>query len=397
MKKINKFKLFVIIFVVIMMSIAIFFMIRINNIQRLNKAKDLLSYLYTLEYNDYSYIDGKVYKDNYLLNDKMFFEGNGDINIDKYGNVRFLINQENKCFYKTYLGSIKITNNKCENFNNINVSLVKNNSKISFILNNNNLSYKLSNKDDFKGEWKSKEYKDNLVLNSYNEGFNYIWFKDKDGNISDVIEFNVDCLSTSKTDYKSSVFYCSGSKVYLDNIEWVVLEDKNDSIKLMKYLPLDNKLSQCFDIKSEYCYYTKEVKMPHKWSNSYINYYLNNVFINELSTETKNKLITEYICDEYDNLSCDNEMCGGYSKEEINYYNWKCTNYTPSKIKIISYDEYNRIYSKLDKKDVINGNYWAINSYTNDKGSSVQYNYEFYILEDYTKKLDVKPIITIKK
>ena len=53
--------------------------------------------------------------------------------------------------------------------------------------------------------------------------------------------------------------------------------------------------------------------------------------------------------------------------------------------------------TKLDEKSIINGNYWSINSYNEDYGSSIQYNYEFYILEKLTNKIDVKPVITIMK
>ena len=397
MKKRNRLKIAVLIFIIIMFIIIIFFMIRISNIKELNKSKQLLSYLYTLDSGDYSFKDGKVYNNDILLNERVFLDGNGSINIDKYKNVRFLIDSDNKCIYKTYLGNIKMNNKKCSSFDSIDVLIAKNNSKISFILNKNNLDYKISYKDDFKGEWIHKDYKDNLVLKEFNDGDNYIWFKDELGNISEVLKFNVDCLLTKDAKYDPSVFYCSGSTISLDNIDWVVLEDNNKYIKLMKYTPIEEKMSHCFNEKSDYCYYSKESKMPYKWSNSYINYYINNTFIQKLSDYTKKYLKTYYICDEYNNYTCDNEICGGYTKEEIEYNDWKCTNYTSSKIKIISYDEFNRAYIKIKDKDILDGNYWSLNSYKDEKGSSVSYNYEFYILEDYTNKLDVKPIISIEK
>ena len=194
-----------------------------------------------------------------------------------------------------------------------------------------------------------------------------------------------------------NVFYCSGSTIVLDNYEWVVIEDNNRNTKLMKYLPIDEKMSPCTKEYSEYCYYSKTTNNVYTWENSYINYYLNNVFIEKLSNEIKNNLEEIEICNEYDNYNCDNESCGGYSKDEIEYNNYTCNNYIKSKIKIISFDEYNYVYGRSKDKKVINGNYWAINSYSNDKGSSVQYNYDFYILEDLNNKLDIKPIITIRK
>ena len=81
----------------------------------------------------------------------------------------------------------------------------------------------------------------------------------------------------------------------------------------------------------------------------------------------------------------------------FNKYNYSCKNYTKSKIRIISYDEYNRAYKLIDDKDCIRGNYYAINSYEKDKGTSVQYSDEFYILEDLTNKLDIRPVISISK
>ena len=79
------------------------------------------------------------------------------------------------------------------------------------------------------------------------------------------------------------------------------------------------------------------------------------------------------------------------------WWTYKSNNYTTSKIKIISYDEYNRAYKLIDDKESIRGNYFAINSYEKDKGTSIQYSDEFYILENLTNKLDVRPVISISK
>ena len=58
--------------------------------------------------------------------------------------------------------------------------------------------------------------------------------------------------------------------------------------------------------------------------------------------------------------------------------------------------------SKYTSKDIKNktvliGNYWLINSGVDNRGSSVQFNYNVYIKEEYTTKLDVKPVFTISK
>lgn len=368
-----------------------FFSFKRSDIRLLNKAKDMLNNLYKLEPGNYSFIDGKV-------NDYYYFDGNGNIEIDKYGNIKMLINTNNGCISKTSLGNIKLIDGKCNSYKKIESKIIKNNSNISFILSENNLEYKISNKDDFKGSWIKEKYNDNLILSYFKEGTNYIWFKDSDGNISESLKFEVSCLFTTKAKYKSSVFYCTGSTIILDDIEWIVIEDNNMNIKLMKRTPLEEKMSQCLNKENDnYCFYSKNNKNTYKWSNSYINYYLNNDYINKI--KDKDKLKNFYICDEYDNFSCDNESCGGRTREEINYNNWKCNKYTKSKVKIISYDEYNLLFSKINNKNknIIDGNYWAINSYELDKGSSVQYDYDFYILEDLTNKIDVRPIIQLSK
>ncbi len=165
----------------------------------------------------------------------------------------------------------------------------------------------------------------------------------------------------------------------------------------MKYLPIKDNLYHCTSENSEYCFYTQNEIKEFKWSNSYINYYLNNVYIDTLSEVLKNRLITKYICDEYEHYNCEGESCGGNTKEIINENNWVCTNYTPSKIRLISYYEFNNIVSNSKNIETLNGNYWTINSFTKSYGSVVQNNYEFYILEDLNNKLNVKPVITITK
>lgn len=398
MKQIYKYIVVIFIFIILMLCVLFFFMGRYKNIHTINKSKEMLEYLYTLKEGNYIYKDGFIYSENgSLLKEKYYFKGNGNINIDKYKNVRFKINSNKKCVSKTYLGNIEVLDNNCDDFENIDVEIIRNNKIISFSSNKTNLEYMLSNSDDFKGTWIKQDYEDNIILKTYSAGDNYIWFKDKDGNISDVIKFEVDCLLTNDSNYDENLFYCSGSKLNIDSIEWVVLEDTNNEITLMKSTPIDEKLPQCLETESNFCYYTKDSSLPYKWSNSYINYYLNSVFYDSLSESFKNTLEEKSICDEYDNYSCNNENCGGLTNDTINKYNYSCKNYTKSKIRIISYDEYNRAYKLIDDKDCIRGNYYAINSYEKDKGTSVQYSDEFYILEDLTNKLDIRPVISISK
>ena len=386
MKKRDKYLIVVMMFLITMIVILLYFYRRYNSSELLmNGAKDLLKDLYTLKEGKYELKNGALYNyNNEKINDKFYLEATGIIYIDKYFNVKFNLNSNNNCINKTSLGNIKIEKNSCSDFKEINVNIIKNNSNVSFE-SDESLEYMISNKDDFKGIWKKQEDNKNIIIKSYNEGINYIWFKDKNGNLSKTYSFKIDCLNTSNAKYNSNIFYCSGSTVILDEIKWVVIKDNNSSIELMKFLPLDQKF-EFNDNQSEF-----------KWSTSQINNYLNNEFINELSISTVNKLLTNEICDDYYNIYCDGEVCGGRSREEIEMNNYICSTYTNSKVKIISYNEYNYVFSKSNNKNVLNGNYWSINSFELGKGTSIQYNSDYYILENITNKLDVRPVIIVNK
>ena len=391
----KKYLLVFVLFTMVMILALVFFMDRNKNIEIKNKTNYLLKDLYNLEEGEYSLKNGLLYKNDYIVSEKKYIEANGKIQIDKYLNVRFLLYFDNKCIKKTYMGKT-IVSNKCNPNRNIKVKVNKNNSIVSFISNTKDLEYKISDMDDFKGNWIKDEYTDNIIIKTFNEGTNYIWFKDKEGNLSDVISFEVDCINAVKSEYLSSVFYCSGSTVKLDNMDFVVIKDTNDSITLMKFSPLPEIVSPCLNRESEYCYYTNDNKNTYDWSNSYVNYYLNNEFVQKLSSDTRNKLVSTLICNDiYSN--CNGESCVGMSRSEIDKNDYDCVSYTSSKVKLISYNEFNYVYSKAKNKNVLNGNYWAINSYSMDNGSSIQYNGDFYIYENFTHKKDIKPVIKLKK
>lgn len=398
MKKRNKYFIVIILFILSLFSIFLFFINKYLDILDTNNAKNLLELLYTLKEGNYQYKEGYVLtENNSLVQNKKYFNGNGSVHIDKYGNVEFYINNNDKCIYKNLLGNITSKKENCKSFSKLDVNIAKNNNQISFISKTKNLEYKISNKDDFKGIWIKKNYKDNFILDYYNEGTHYIWFKSEDGNLSDPIEFKIECLNANNVKYNSNVLYCNGSTVIIEDIKWVVLNTNESEITLMKYLPLQTNLYHCTHENSEYCFYTQNEIKQYRWSNSYINYYLNNIYITTLSDTIKNKLSTKYICDEFESNNCEGENCGGNIKEIINENNWTCTNYTPSKIRLISYYEFNNVISSSKNIESLNGNYWTINSFVQNYGSAVQNNYEFYIVEDLNNKLNVKPVITITK
>jgi hypothetical protein len=385
MKQRDKYFLVLMIFLMIMVLVLSYFYNRYNNTGIVNESKELLGDIYSLKSGEYELKNGLLFNSNKeRVNDKEYIKASGIIYVDKYLNVRFKLNIDNSCISKTSLGNIKFEKNHCTDYKKISVQMTKNNNYIAFET-NDILEYMVSDKDDFKGIWKKQEDNKNIIINSYSEGKNYIWFKDSDGNLSKTYTFSIDCLDTNNARYKSNIFYCSGSTIILDDIKWIVIKDSNTNIKLMKYMPLDKKME-----------FTTN-KNDFRWSTSSINYYLNSEFINELSSDTINNLISTEICDDYDSTNCNNEVCGGRSKEEMEENNYMCSVYINSKVKLISYDEFNYAYVKSKNKEVLGGNYWSINSINYKNGTSILNNFDYYILENPTNKLDIKPVIIVNK
>ena len=64
---------------------------------------------------------------------------------------------------------------------------------------------------------------------------------------------------------------------------------------------------------------------------------------------------------------------------------------------LISYDDFNYAYSTAKNKENLKGNYLSLNSMEYGKVSSIQYNFDYYVLENITNKLDIKPVIIIDK
>ena len=319
MKKSVRYLIVFMLFVLGMFIVITFFIKKYSDIDILNKGKALLTKLYDLERGEYFYDNGRISNgSNIFVNDDFFINGSGKIDIDKYGNIKFFINTNKRCVYKTSMGSVNISKTKCNDFVNVDVKPIKNNNKISFSSFDDNLEYKISSNDDFIGEWIKEDYTGNIIINKYNEGDNYIWFKDSKGNISDAIKFNINCLNSNGEKYNNEIFYCSGSTVIIDNFEWVVIKDEASEITLMMKNAFENKFSHCSSEFSKFCYYTEADQLNYKWSNSIVNNYLNTEFVRELSKETRNNLVTKYICDEYTTNTCDGQNCGGYKKDFIN-------------------------------------------------------------------------------
>ena len=387
MKKFKKYIIIICLSVIVMVGILIFFIFRYDRIHLLNKSKGLLNYVYKIDDGLYKYKYGVLDNKGNIIETDYFIDGTGEVEKDKYGNVRLYIESKDYCVYKTYLGKVNIIKDKCSDFKDLDVKLNKNNTTISFDFNNRVSSYMISSNDDFNSEWKNIS-NNNLVLKYYSSGKKYIWFRDDEGNISNVISFDIECLNTNKSDYDKDIYYCDGSTVYINSSEWIVLSNNENEITLMKYLPLSDKLSHCSSVSSTFC----SEKNKYRWSNSYINYYLNNDYVNSFKDYD---LVSYDICDDIDNKSCDGEYCGGYTREEIESNKWSCNSYTKSKIRIINYYEFSVLANKYSDMSLFKGSYW-MSDISNDKGYSVS-NTDVYIYEDYNNKLDIRPIITIKK
>ena len=395
MKNVGKYIIVFVIFVLIMSGILIYFSYRRERIDLTNDGKQLFNQVKDYQSGNYTLKEGMIYSSTgSLMSDKYLFGGNGNINIDEYGNISFDISYKNHHICKTKLGDVLVSN-KCPN-KELKLEMVKNNDTISFISNYENLSYKISKKDDFYGEWiKSKDK--NIVISSYSTGDNYIWFKDDDGILSDVYTFNVDCLNVSGEEYDKNTFYCLGSKVKLDNKEWLVLESKSNQTTLMLADSLFDRYAMCDKDISNFCYYTKDMSSPYTWETSIVNNYLNNTFINELSDDTKESLVERKICNDYGDSGCNNSGCGGYLEEDINRKGYPCEKYVTSKIRIITYEEYNERYNNLDDLKDFDGNYWVLNGYNKNYASTVEKEGNIFILENPTSKKDVRPVLTISK
>lgn len=387
MKKIKSIILLIGLFLIALISVLFVFSNNIKNIKLRNKTKEIINYVYKLDSNEYYYKYGVLYDlNNNIITTDYYIDGVGKFIKDDYGNVEASLTLEDRCIYKTYLGKVKV-DTECNYIKDIKPVISKNNSQISFKFDYEIVSYKLSRQRDYSGDF-IKLNSNSLILNLYDQGVYYIWFKDSYGNLSSSIEFNINCLNAQNSEYYKGMLYCAGSTLTIDDYTWIVVSDINEEITLMRLESLDNSMS-----------HTKG-NNEYRWSKSLINEYLNSKYINTLSDDLKDSLVSIKICDdESGNNGCDsNDGCGGYKKSTIEEYEWSCEKYTTSKVRLISYDEYSNLYDRLSDKSLIYGNYWTINSYKiNKTGISITNNGEVFVNEDTVNELEVKPVITLKR
>lgn len=397
MKKSVKYLIIILLFVLTIILL-LFYFVKLNFKNHVkNMSNKLLQFSYSLESGSYKYDFGVISTNHGNIIDAVqSINGTGEIVKDEYGNVKFYVNvSDGYCVNKTSLGNITIGKNKCDGFGNLDASILVNNSTVSFTTDDNDLYYLISKSNDLKGDW-VKFNKDSAIIKNLESGSYYVWFKNDEGILSKYFNFSINCLSTTSSVYSDDILYCPLSIVSLNDEEWIVLNSTNEQITLMKKLPLDDKMSMCDFKKSSNCYYLYNDSYPYQWGNSNIFNYLNNFYYHTFSNELKNKIASVDICDDYNSL-CDNELCIGMSKKNILNNNWNCGIYTNTKIRLISYDEYNYAYSFSKNNSDLLGHYWSINSFIDSHASTIQYDGKYFINDSFTKSIDVRPVITLNR
>ena len=128
-----------------------------------NVGTAILSKAYEMETGEYQFKDGVISNGKKVYSSDDFnIVGNGVINKDKYGNVKFYIDSDGKCIYKNSLSGVKLVNSKCKGFEKLIVDIIKNNNTVSFSSLDDNLSYKISEDDNFVGEWINDKHSGNI-------------------------------------------------------------------------------------------------------------------------------------------------------------------------------------------------------------------------------------------
>lgn len=402
MKKKKIIIVLVVILIVLIEVLLFFFFDDIKKKILLNKVNNMSDIIKNLDEGTYSFKSGIIYdKDDNIINDVVYLDGNGKIIKDKYNNTRISIETDKYCINKTSTKVIKITEGTCKHNNIIKYEISKNNKTLSFSFHVDIVAYKLSDNDDYVGEWIKVKHdkKENLIINFATQGKYYIWFKDKYGNISNSKRINIECFFADNATFDKNIIYCPGSVVNIDNMKWIIMSENEEEITLFS-LESVYKASHCIKESGEICYKNSDGMLEYKWSNSAVNSYLNNVFIRNLNSNIIESIVEKEICNMPSGTKgCDSDDgCGGYKKETIEKYKWSCNEYTKSKIRLISFEEYSNLYDSIYDKSIVKGHYWTMNSNKESlRVTSILKNYEVYVKEDALTELDIRPVITISK
>lgn len=267
-------------------------------------------------------------------------------------------------------------------------------------------AYTYNSKNEIPDEWyeanEKKEF--NTTLKIITSSTYYAWVKDKNGNISDVSSFTLDCLSGNFNGISDTI-YCPYSSVAALGFKWHVLNDESGYITLFLDANQLEKMNHCDTLAtSEYCYYLDNKNYDsYSWDKSLINHYLNNEFINLLNKGTEFK--EESVCaDRSGQMGCiDSDGCGGYLASQINDLGYFCQNqYVASKARLLTYKEYERILIDLGQEDkswvYSESEYWTMNTWHEPVYAGFINKEGTFMVDGLTTdKKDIRPVITIKK
>lgn len=372
-----------------------------------NNIKNDVKKLYSIaeRFNSGSYIlkNNKIYSGNDLIISDVNISGYSKIYKNEYG-INLKLKQKEFCFYKT-LGNDDILkfDGKCEDLD-IEAKDVKYNQNNAQITLSSKFKYYSVNKENsIPNKWNEVNLK-SLIINMPYDGVFYIWTKNEYGVISNPIKINVACVLSDSEEISASLIYCTGSRLKIANYSWHVISDINGELKLLMDSGQLDLMSHCeSDISDEYCYYKSPiVYKSYKWSLSKINRYLNDELIKDLSDY---KLKEYSVCNEDAGTSgCkDNDGCSGYIKEDVLSGGYSCKSYVKSKIRLLTYGEYNYIFkNSKDKKWLYNykvGDFWLMNGYSESGYMAFKVNKQglCYLDENVSYLLEVRPVITIYK
>lgn len=267
-------------------------------------------------------------------------------------------------------------------------------------------SYTYNNSNKIPDKWykanSKKEFKKTLKI--ITPGTYYIWVRDLNLNVS---KYKTIVLNCSKGNFNKidDTIYCPYSKISLLGYSWHVLSDEKGYLTLFMDSNQLLKMNHCDNlITSEHCYYLNEKEYDsYSWDKSIINKYLNTQFLSSISSLIN--IEETLVCSDRSGQSgCfEDDGCAGYLNTEINDYGFVChSQFISSKIRLLTYIEYNDILNDLEneEKTIIYGNekFWTMIGWNKPLyAGSIDIDGKFRVDQNTTDKLDVRPVITIKK
>lgn len=266
-------------------------------------------------------------------------------------------------------------------------------------------AYAYNTKNEIPDNWynanNKKEFETTLRIIS--QGRYYMWVKDEMGNISNTASFDLLCRS-GKFNGIDETIYCPYSRINAFGYNWHVLEDREGEITLFMDSGELKELSHCSTKESVlFCYYkNKNDYGSYSWGKSLINEYLNKDFKDTLKDV---KYISSSVCNDEGGIKgcINNDGCGGYLSKDVNDLNNFChSQYISSDIRLLSLSEYNRILEDLGNGDKSwlfgNKRYWTMNTWKYPYYvPSIDIDGSYIVDEKSTSKLDVRPVMVVKR